>query len=770
MTYTNCYYGWVRIFSAMYTGEEIMQESDSTTAAIQFINSTSCHIFLTGKAGTGKTTFLKNLSGRTHKQLAIVAPTGIAALNAGGVTIHSQFLLPFGMFIPDRDLSHAAEQSGSFYTSHTLAQKHPINSLRKQVLRSIDLLVIDEVSMLRADLLDAIDYRMKAARGNFTQSFGGVQLLLIGDLYQLPPVVKRDEELILKRYYHSAWFFESKALKQDGFAYIELDKIFRQHDDKFIELLNNLRNNRPTSADIAELNRHYKSAEEIQNLKDVITLTTHNYKAEELNIRALSQLPTPPHYVHASVEGEFPESMFPAQQKLELREGAQIMFTRNDSEDKMYFNGKLATVISIAGDDIKVAMAGSNTLYTLKKSLWENKRYTIDSATQEIDDEVIGTFEQYPVKLAWAITIHKSQGLTFDKAIIDVGQAFADGQVYVALSRLRSLEGLIMRTTIDPNVISTDKQIVTFSTENNRPEMLADKIKVKQREYIRQLIKKTFDFEVLVKECIYIQRSQKETSAEETALKPVLEQLINALLGEKDNTIKFGRQLLFLLDGNHTDQLSERIRRGSAYYKDFLYQQVTLLLSHIEEMRLKKRVKSYLNNLLDLDQVFCKKLEEVDKALYLTESILGGVTQFDFSILTTERATARGKILEQIRKDLPKQPDKKKKRKGKEEGDTHEITLRLLKSGMTVEEIAVTRGLVAGTIESHIAKLVGDGRVSIHEFIDDQKVTLIANAIGEMPDGFTSKDLFSKLGGKFGYGQLRAVMNHLTFTSPESTT
>ena len=345
----------------MYSTEEMLPQGDSMISAIQFINSTASHIFLTGKAGTGKTTFLRNLAARTHKQLTIVAPTGIAALNAGGVTIHSQFLLPFGMFIPDRNSGAAHYTAGNFYNAHTLAQKHPINSVRKQVLRTIDLLVIDEVSMLRADLLDAIDARMKSVRGNFTQSFGGVQLLLIGDLYQLPPVVKRDEDMILKQHYNSAWFFESKALQQDGFVYIELDKIFRQHDDYFIRLLNNLRNNQPTKEDIDELNKHYKSSDEIQNLREVITLTTHNYKADDLNIRALRELPGTPQVIHASIEGEFPESMFPVLHHLELKVGAQIMFTKNDSEEKMYFNGKLATVKSINEAEIKVEMAGSHS-------------------------------------------------------------------------------------------------------------------------------------------------------------------------------------------------------------------------------------------------------------------------------------------------------------------------------------------------------------------------------------------------------------------------
>lgn len=756
-------------------GEEILQASERMAAAIQFINSTACHIFLTGKAGTGKTTFLRNLTRRTHKQLTIVAPTGIAALNAGGVTIHSQFLFPLGMFVPDRTLSPGDTYGGSFYTPNTLAQKHPINSLRKQVLRSIDLLVIDEVSMLRADLLDAIDYRLRAARGNFAQSFGGVQLLLIGDLYQLPPVVRRDEEMMLRRYYNSAWFFESKALKQDGFAYIELDKIFRQNDDRFIQLLNNLRNNQTTLADIGELNRHYKSAAEIQELKEVITLTTHNYKADELNARALNSLPSASRVVHASIEGEFPESMFPVLQHLELKEGAQIMFTRNDSEEKMYFNGKLATVKSIAGNDIKVEMAGSHVLYTLRKSVWENKRYTVNSSTQEIDDEVIGTFEQYPVKLAWAITVHKSQGLTFDQAIIDVGQAFADGQVYVALSRLRSLEGLIMRTRIDPNVISTDRQIVTFTSENNHPEALADKMKEKQKQYIRQLISSTFDFDVLVKECVHIQRQGKESaSLEEETMKPVLEQLINALLREKDNTSRFRRQLLLLLDENNTDQLSERIGKGSVYYKEFLYQQMKALVLHIEEVRSKKRIKTYFNNLSDLDQLFCKKLEEVDKGLYLTEAILRGELMFDFSGLTAERAAVRAKILEEVRGKMspPQEKNKKleKNKKGKKknnEPNTYEVTLQLLSSGMSIDEIASERGLAVGTIESHLAKAVGKGRLNIREFMAEEEIATITEAINKMPEDFTSKDLFTKLGGKFGYSQLRAVMNHVALTSAD---
>ncbi len=740
---------------------------DLLSAAARFVNTTAGHIFLTGKAGTGKTTFLKNLGKLTHKSHIVVAPTGIAALNAGGVTIHSQFLLPPISFLPDR-FSDNLTEGGRFVNQNTLARKHPLNSARRQVLKSIDLLVIDEVSMLRADLLDAIDYRMRAARGNYQQSFGGVQVLFIGDLYQLPPVVKNEQWETLSRYYKSPWFYEANAIKEDVPIYIELDKIFRQNDSSFISILNSLRNNITTKEDIDTLNKHFKTAEEIGNLREIITLTTHNYKADEINQKELRSLNNSSRFFEAHLEGDFPESMYPVQLNMELKVGTQIMFVRNDNLDKVYFNGKLATVVEITEENVWVELSESHRRYLLKRERWENKKYVVNEQTRDLDESVIGAFEQYPIRLAWAITVHKSQGLTFDKAIIDVGQAFADGQVYVALSRLRTLEGLVLRTRIQPSVISTDKQIVEFVLNNHKPDMLVDEMKSRQQYFIRHLIDKTFNFASLIKDFRYVHKEQSEEGFTESAMKPVLAQIAEVLEAEQVNTEKFRRQLNELLNANDIVTLVERIRKGSVYYKAHLFQNLKMLLEHLEIIRRGKRVKTYTNHLMDLDQSLSKKLEEVDKATSLAEGILNGTEKFEFDALTRSRAEERKLLLAMIskatEKELPpdsegavkktKKPRKPKRLDGK---TTFDITLDLIRGGMTVEQIAEERGLVAGTIESHLAKGVEEGKISIFKFMPEETVVEIINARRQLPEGSTSKDLYEKMKGKFGYGQLRAV-------------
>jgi hypothetical protein len=742
------------------------QYTGMMNTALKFINSTGRHIFLTGKAGTGKTTFLKSLPHRTHKQFAIVAPTGIAALNAGGTTIHSQFMLPFGMFIPDRSYAEPPAEGANWYTESVLARRHPLNSVRKQVLRAIDLLIIDEVSMLRADMLDAIDYRLRSVRRNFREQFGGVQLLLIGDLYQLPPVLKREEESTLNRYYKSTWFFESKGLQQNGFAFIELDKIFRQKDDAFISVLNNLRVNSPTTDDINLLNEHLHTPQEIQSMRDVITLTTHNYKADSLNTKALQDLPSPSHFFSAVIENDFPESLFPVAGRLELKVGAQIMFTRNDNDDGVYYNGKLATVTSIEGEKINVSLEISNKPYTLKRTTWENKKYRVDVSTSELEEDIAGTFSQYPVKLAWAITVHKSQGLTFEKAIIDVGEAFADGQVYVALSRLRSIDGLILRTKVDPRIVSTDRQVVSFDLQHNKPDALDNEIKTQQKEFLKRVIYKTFNFDSLIREIEHIAKDHDpKVSFEEVTMKPVLRQMGDALAAEMGNTAKFCEQLRGLLESSAYEGFLQRVQKGVDYYKVLLWSQIRTLNQHIEDLKSEKRVKGYLNDINDLDQLISKKLADIDSVFRLAEGIIEGHDHFDFSALSAERARRRIEVLADIIKSpTPTVAKKKGKRKSKKqlqsEPSTYDITIEMFKNGMTIDEIATERSYAKSTIEGHLARAVEGGRISIDSFMPMAAVETITTALNEMPEGFTTGDLMSKLGGIFTYPQLRAVMNH----------
>ncbi len=739
---------------------------DRLSAAARFINTTSGHIFLTGKAGTGKTTFLKKLPELTHKSMIVVAPTGIAALNAGGVTIHSQFLIPPLSFIPDRNASDEILEQGGYINQQTLARKHPLNSERKQVLRSIDLLVIDEVSMLRADLLDAIDYRMKAVRGNFRKSFGGIQVLFIGDLYQLPPVVRNEQWETLRRYYPTPWFYEAHALRQDPVIYLELEKIYRQHDTVFIDLLNNLRNNTTTERDLVKLNDHCEPPEVIREMREVITLTTHNYKAEEINKAELQALSGPSYFFDADIDYEFPEGMYPVQQRLELKRGAQIMFVRNDAEDKMYFNGKLATVTDIDGDEIHVSMATSHVSYQLKKVKWENKSYKVNKETREVEEEVIGSFQQYPVRLAWAITVHKSQGLTFDKAIIDVGQAFADGQVYVALSRLRSLDGLILRSPIPASVISTDKNIVAFVAQNNHPEELPGLMKARQQEYLSSLLSGTFDFTHLVQELRHINKQHEDDGVLDPTMKPVLQQLAEALEQEADNTLRYRHQLSDLVSGGDETGLLDRLEKGSAYYRKLIIHSLKQLLIHTEHIRQGKRVKTHLNQLGELDQFFSKKWEELDKSVWLTASILRGDESFDASPLSLKRHHERLALMEEVRAELGQQgvsvsTGKKPKKKKSKSGDTrstYEITLDYIKEGLSVADIAKKREMTAGTIEGHLAKAVGSGQVDIYSFMSHDAVDEILASYRALPNGSTTKDLFASLKGKYSYGALHAAV------------
>jgi ATP-dependent exoDNAse (exonuclease V) alpha subunit len=465
--------------------------------AIAFVNQTNKHLFLTGKAGTGKTTFLKYIKENSFKKMAVVAPTGVAAINAGGVTIHSFFQLPFGPFIPTQK-NNWEVFNGKVNNQHSLFKNLRLNSAKRDLLRELDLLIIDEVSMVRADMLDAVDAVLRHVRRQPLIPFGGVQMVYIGDLFQLPPVVRNEEWEVLKEYYDSPFFFNAQSVKQAFPVYIELKKIYRQTDSVFINILNNIRNNICTKEDLQKLHEHYKPDFTPVKEENFITLTSHNEKADLINRRELQKLGGKAYAYNAEISGEFYDRSFPAEEVLHLKVGAQIMFIKNDKgEFRRFFNGKIGVVKNIFDDKIYISFPNETDTLVLEKETWQNIKYNYNKDSDKIEEEELGTFRQYPIRLAWAITIHKSQGLTFDKAIIDAGASFAPGQVYVALSRLTSLQGLILHSRIHPNCISTDARVLEFVKSEESEEQLDNILKEEQEAFVKQSLLKGFNWQKL---------------------------------------------------------------------------------------------------------------------------------------------------------------------------------------------------------------------------------------------------------------------------------
>ena len=448
--------------------------------AFRFITETSENIFLTGKAGTGKTTFLKYLKDNCTKNVAVAAPTGVAAINAGGVTLHSLFQLPFHPFLPTRN--HKEELLG----------KIRYNKQRQQLLRKMELLVIDEISMVRCDVMDAIDTILKSIRRNYDTPFGGVQLLCIGDLHQLPPVAQNHEWAILQEYYTSPFFFDSVAIKEQMPLLIELNKIYRQKEDSFVRLLNKVRNNQMDADDFEDLHMRYDPLFSPMPGEKYITLTSHNKQAAEINQQKIENLFSNPFTYKAEVEDDFPEHIFPAEAELLLKEGAQVMFLKNDVVAKRYFNGKIGVVKILEKNKIIVDCDGVEI--EVAKETWENTRYTLNRNDGKLEQETLGTFTQYPLRLAWAITIHKSQGLTFEKVMIDAGASFSSGQVYVALSRCTSLEGIVLLSKLSSATLFSNDNVIKGQQSLTHRGSLAERFTGARQVFTQQLISDIFSF------------------------------------------------------------------------------------------------------------------------------------------------------------------------------------------------------------------------------------------------------------------------------------
>lgn len=448
--------------------------------AFGFVTETSENIFLTGKAGTGKTTFLKYLKEHCAKNIVVAAPTGVAAINAGGVTLHSLFQLPFHPFLPTRA------------NKDELLGKLKFNKQRQQLLRKMELLVIDEISMVRADTMDAIDTILRSVRRNHETPFGGVQLLCIGDLFQLPPVAKNDEWNIMQEYYASPFFFDSLVVREQMPLLIELTKIYRQKEDSFVRLLNKVRNNAMDADDFEDLHMRYDPGFRPGYDDKYITLTSHNNQADQINNRELDKLLAAPFTYKAEIEGDFPEHMLPAENELVMKPGAQVMFLKNDPVQRKYFNGKIGVIKSLEDDTIVVESDGEN-IYVGKET-WENSRYTLNRADGKLEQETLGTFTQFPLRLAWAITIHKSQGLTFDHVMIDAGAAFSSGQVYVALSRCTSLEGIVLLSKISPSAILMNENVVKGQQALMHKGSLPERFAGARLVFTQQLLEQIFSF------------------------------------------------------------------------------------------------------------------------------------------------------------------------------------------------------------------------------------------------------------------------------------
>ena len=582
--------------------------------AFDFLQYTNQNIFLTGKAGTGKTTFLRNLKLLSPKRMVVVAPTGVAAINAGGVTIHSFFQMSFGPQIPQNpeQLRPITVQGNGNMAGRVIRfSREKIN-----IMRSLDLLVIDEISMVRADVLDGIDEVLRRYK-NRNKPFGGVQLLMIGDLQQLAPVLKDDDWNVLKPYYDTCFFFSSHALKRSKFTGIELKHIFRQSDPKFINLLNKVRENQLDETTLQELNKRYIPGFNPDEKEGYITLTTHNYQAKQINDAKLTTLRTKSNRFKADVKGEFPEYSYPTDPELELKVGSQVMFVKNDSSpEKLFYNGKIGKIINIIDDKIEVRCPLDQDSIDVKREAWQNAKYKLDETTQEIKEDIIGTFTQYPLKLAWAITIHKSQGLTFEKAIIDARASFAHGQVYVALSRCKTMEGMVLSSTIAPDSVKNDTTVIEFTDEVERKQPGPAELAQSRKEYVQQLMTELFDFRPILWPIQNLQKLWEEHKAQ--LLGTLKTQLLGMMLPLQTELlevgVKFDHQLRQMIiagaNAEENQALQERIKKASDYFSIKLEQIIAKPLSEATFDTDNKTIRKSFNDTADKlkKEIYTKKV------------------------------------------------------------------------------------------------------------------------------------------------------------------
>lgn len=699
------------------------------------IEYTNRSIFLTGKAGTGKTTFLNDFVKRTKKKHIVVAPTGIAAINAGGVTIHSMFGLPLRTFLPTTDRIDTS-------LANNIADLMPHFKYRKdklKLLREVEVLIIDEVSMLRADVLDMMDFSLRFIRRN-SQRFGGVQMLFIGDLYQLPPVVR--DEHILKMFYNSPFFFDSHAIKEVPLLTIELTKVYRQSDESFLDILNAIRDGDVGSIDFEHLNERYDPTFET-GTESYVYLCSHNRMADEINQEKLKEIKVDPTTFEAKLFGEFKENQFPNEQFLELKIGAQVMFIRNDiSGEKRYFNGKLGEISALDENEIKVVLDGSEREITVKREVWEQKKYFLDTE-KNIKEEVLGSFEQFPIKLAWAVTIHKSQGLTFDKVIIDAGKSFTAGQVYVALSRCRTLEGIVLKSKITPEVIFKDNRILQFQGSTLANDNVESILNQEKYDYSIKKVLRTVDSRWILNEVeewnklsittksidtvktnqLYIQLKHEVTQLGKIfeKLEKVISQKVNNFIDQKEEWSEIEAKTKGAVNFFFTEIRDKVFSPLKEFYAEI--KGAKGLKQYNEEFRnWLEDIEEYLNSLKEAHLLETKLLEEKNDK---------------------EVSMKIAKVPSQV------------------------LTFQLFEQGKTIAEVAFERGLVKETVIGHLAKFAEQGLLDISRVITSDKIKAFEDMFYKTPHE-TLTEWKNALPSNFEFNEIRILINHYNFKKEKS--
>ncbi|HRQ52445.1 MAG TPA: helix-turn-helix domain-containing protein, partial [Agriterribacter sp.] len=580
-----------------------------------------------------------------------------------------------------------------------------------------------------------------------------------GDLFQLPPVINNAEWEILRSVYKSPFFFDALALQQNPPVYIELKKIYRQNEADFIQILNNVRNNNTTDADLLRLHQYYKPGFEPPKEENFIVLTTHNARADQINRQELEKLPGKTAAFTGELTGDFNERSLPAEKILKLKPGAQIMFTKNDKgEIRRYYNGKIGMISRISGEKIYVKFPGDDHELLLEKETWKNIRYNYNKEKDSIEEEELGSFIQYPVRLAWAITIHKSQGLTFTKAIIDAGASFAPGQVYVALSRLTSLDGLVLYSRIHPQCINTDPRVLSFAQTEMDEEEIQEQLQQEQKKFITLSLAGAFNF-IKLPENInahYENYVHRQIPDKNSAIQWAQNLLVSAQsvteIGEK-----FTKQLAALIAEAETNgyaKLHERIAAASAYFTQSLEKMLASLKQHASEMKVKKKVKKYIKELRSLELDLARKKQQITQAAQLSEGLMKG-TQLSELLQLTGSQKHQATVDDETTTAETGITAKPKK------GDTQRMSLELFREGKSIAEIAGLREMAVSTIEGHLARFIPTGEIKITDIVPEEKIQTICKAIEETGAGFSTSSVKEKLGDAYSYSEIRAVMAHL---------